>query len=125
MFEVKMRSNVLKILKASDDKIFHLLKDFLVNLPLITEIGILLSFKFNIKLGHISESTKNTACGFQTKINFLIKKLISKGKYLCVILSLDLNSSFIDFQDDKVIVVIKKLYLFVFLSILLIIGIML
>ena len=108
-------SNLLKILDAVLDKIFHLLNVFLVNLPLIIEIGIFSFFKLNIKLGQISESTKKTAYGFHININFLIRKFISRGKYLCVTLSKCFKSSLIYFPDETVIVVIKKLYLLVFL----------
>ena len=73
------------------------MKRFLVNLPLMIDIGTPLFFKFKIKFDQISESTKNTAYGLQVDINFLIKKLISKGKYLCSIFLLDLNSSFMNF----------------------------
>ena len=43
-------------------------------------MGILLFFKFIIKLGQISESTKNAADGFQYYKNFFDKKFVSIGK---------------------------------------------
>ena len=60
-----------------------------------------------------------------TSGKFIKEEFKSKNNITHRYLPLDLNSSFINFPDDTVIVVIKKLYLLVFLSILLIIGIIL
>ena len=57
----------------------HLLKDFLVNLAFIRAIEIPLFFAFKIKLGQISESTRNIFLGFHLSKNASIKCPTSKG----------------------------------------------
>ena len=59
---------------------FHLLNVFLVSLPFKTIIGIFFLSKLKIVLGHISESIKKAAEGFQYSKNFSDNMFVSMGK---------------------------------------------
>ena len=74
----KHKSKTPNIFFAVFENFIHLLKDFAVNLALISATGILYCFAFKIKLGQISESTIHNADQI-----FVLKngKILSNGKH--------------------------------------------
>ena len=102
------RSKIPKIFFAILGKIIHFLNDFEVNLALIRAIGIPYFFAFKIKLGQISESTRNILFGFHEFKKLSIKKGTSKGQYLWKTLLNFFNSKSAIFPELKVEVVTKN-----------------
>jgi len=80
--DAKHKSKVLKIFFANVEKKSHLLKVFLVILPLIKTKGTFFFLISNKKFGQISESTKIANFGFQLSKKFLTNFKESIGKNL-------------------------------------------
>ena len=108
LFDDKAKLKELKIWSLKEGTKFHLRKVLFEIRPLIIAKGICLFFAFKMILGHISESTKKITFGFHVSKKLFIKKSTSTGKNLCLTFFIFLISSFANFPELKVTVVIKN-----------------